>query len=103
MRYLGNKESISNEIVKIISDKVSLNKRGTFFDAFCGTGTIANALKDKFDLVINDNLSLATVFSAGRIFKGYCKFDVLGFNPITFFNSNNETRVGFFSKNYSLH
>lgn len=101
MRYLGNKESICDEIVSLIIEKTKENRRNVLFDAFCGTGTIANALKDNFDLVLNDNLTLATTFSIGRIFKGNCDFSGLGFNPIEFFNSNKNTRDGFFSKNYA--
>lgn len=101
MRYLGNKESICDEIVSLINEKTKENRRNVLFDAFCGTGTVANALKDNFDLVLNDNLTLATTFSVGRIFKGNCKFSGLGFNPIEFFNSNKNTRDGFFSNNYA--
>lgn len=101
MRYLGNKESICDNIVELLRDKNLLDGRKTFFDAFCGTGTVSNAVKDYCNLVINDNLLLATTFSKGRIFKGHCDFTRLGFNPIEYFNSNRETRVGFFSQNYS--
>ena len=101
MRYLGNKESICSEIVELINNKVKKDGEKVLFDAFCGTGTIANALKDNYSIVLNDNLRLATAFSAGRIYKGHCKFDGLGFEPLSFFNSNKNTSIGFFSKNYS--
>ncbi|HHT67143.1 MAG TPA: DNA adenine methylase [Erysipelotrichaceae bacterium] len=101
MRYLGNKESICDEIINLILEKTSYLKSKIFFDAFCGTGTIANALKDKYDLILNDNMLLAVVFSVGRIFKGHCSFSKLTFNPIEYFNSNKNTKVGFFSKNYA--
>ena len=101
MRYLGNKETICSEIVELIYNKVGKENKVVLFDAFCGTGTIANALKDNFSIVLNDNLKLATTFSAGRIYKGHCEFKCLGFEPISFFNSNKNTIIGFFSKNYS--
>lgn len=101
MRYLGNKESIVNEIVDLLNKKGLIGKELTFFDAFVGTGTVANALKDNYALIVNDNLSFASIFSSGRIMKGHCKFDKLDLNPLEYFNSN-ETKVeGFFSKNYS--
>lgn len=67
MRYLGNKESIVNEIVDLIDRKGLLNNRYSFFDAFCGTGTVSDAVKNYFNIILNDNLLLATTFSKGRI------------------------------------
>jgi len=101
MRYLGNKESILNEIVELLRTKDLFNQRLTFFDAFCGTGTVSNGLKNNYDIILNDNLQLATSFSYGRIISQLCNFENLGFNPIDYFNSNRETRIGFFSMNYS--
>lgn len=101
MRYLGNKESISDEIVSLIKSKVDNIEGKILFDAFCGTGTISDALKNECRLVLNDNLKLATVFAAGRICKGHCSFELLGFDPVSFFNSNRNTTIGFFSKNYA--
>ncbi len=62
MRYLGNKESIVSEIVDLIDRKGLLTNRCSFFGAFCGTGTVSNAVKDKFEIILNDNLCLATTF-----------------------------------------
>lgn len=101
MRYLGNKEAIVSEIVEVIENNNLLKKELVFFDAFSGTGTVANMLKQKFKLVINDNLYFATTFSRGRILKGHCKFEKLGFDPIEYFNSNEKTYPGFFTNNYS--
>ena len=101
MRYLGNKESIKNEILKVISEKNLLENSKVFFDAFCGTGTIADELKDKCKIVINDNLNFATVFTLGRLNKNRCKFDKLGFNPLEYLNTNDNKYNGFFTKNYS--
>lgn len=101
MRYLGNKESIVNEIVNLLKRKGLLLKRYTFFDAFCGTGTVANAVKNYYDIILNDNLLFATTFSKGRILSQLCNFHQLGFDPFLYLNSNKETRKGFFSYNYS--
>lgn len=101
MRYLGNKESIVNEIVDLLKQKGLIGKKLIFFDAFVGTGTVANRLKENFSLILNDNLSFASMFSTGRVMKGHCKFDKLKLNPIDFFNSNDLKIEGFFSKNYS--
>lgn len=101
MRYIGNKESLMENIICLLNEKNLLGYRYTFFDAFCGTGTVSDGLKDNYDLIINDNLKFATIFARGRIISSKCKFENLGFNPISFFNNNKETFVGFFSKNYS--
>lgn len=107
MRYLGNKESILDKIIELLDRKNLLSSRGEqkarkiFFDAFCGTGTVSNGVKNFFDIVINDNLKFAETFSYGRIIAQNCKFGALKFNPIEFFNSNKITRNGFFSKNYA--
>lgn len=101
MRYLGNKESLMDNIKLLLNEKNLLNQRYVFFDAFCGTGTVSDGLKGIYDLIINDNLQFATTFSKGRILASECKFEKLGFNPISFFNGNKETFIGFFSKNYS--
>ena len=54
MRYLGNKESLIENIVDLLNKKGLLSRRLIFFDAFCGTGTVSNALKNFYDLIIND-------------------------------------------------
>ena len=42
MRYLGNKTSILDKIEELLRDKGLLNQRLTFFDAFCGSGSVAD-------------------------------------------------------------
>lgn len=101
MRYLGNKETIIPIIHNLLEKHNLLERRLIFLDAFCGTGTVSNSLKDYYDIIINDNLLMATVFTTGRIVKQTCTFDKLGFDPIDFFNSNTNTFEGFFSKNYA--
>lgn len=101
MRFIGNKDLIAPEIFSLLKEKNLLNKDLTFFDAFCGTGAVSDALKDSFDLVINDLLEWCVVYTAGRICSSNCRFDKLGFDPIEFFNSNNKKTEGFFFRNYS--
>lgn len=101
MRYLGNKESILENIINLLRSKNLLNKRYKFFDAFCGTGTVSDGVKNYYDIIINDNLKLATTFASGRVMGQTCEFNKLGFDPVDFFNKSDKTFDGFFSKNYS--
>ena len=101
MRYLGNKETLKKEIREMLSSHKLLKENLVFFDAFSGTGSVSDSLKDIYNLVINDNLKFASIFSYGRIVKDKVLFKDLGFNPIDFFNNNSNTIEGFFFKNYA--
>ncbi len=101
MRFIGNKELIAPEIKGLLDKKGLLNKGLKLFDAFCGTGAVADFLKDSFNLVINDLLKWSVVYAKGRITVDDCKFEKLGFDPFEFLNSNNGVEKGFFYKNYS--
>lgn len=101
MRYLGNKESIIPDIKKLLEDKNIFRDDMTFFDAFCGTGTVSDAFKDKYNLIINDNLEWSVVYAKGKINSSKCKFEKLGFDPIEYFNSNNKVEHGFIYDNYT--
>ncbi|MGH2075164.1 DNA adenine methylase [Aerococcus urinaeequi] len=102
MRYLGNKESLVNEIETLLNEKDLLNRNLSFFDAFCGTGAVANHLSPFYnDIKLNDNLNWAVIYSKGRLVASDCLFDKLNFDPIEFFNSNQEIYKGFFYENYS--
>lgn len=102
MRYLGNKEALVTEIYKILNEKQLIQKKLIFFDAFCGTGSVADFFKEYFDkIIINDNLSWAVTYSSGRLHSVLCEFKKLGFNPFEFFNSSTEVSRGFFYNNYS--
>ena len=67
LRYLGNKDSIVDRIENLLESKELINRNYVFFDAFCGTGTVSKKVSDKYDLVINDNLLLASVFTYGSL------------------------------------
>lgn len=101
MRFIGNKESIVDQIDSFIKDKVYSNNKIVFFDAFCGTGAVSDKLKDKYDIIINDNLKWATVYTAGRLYAPICHFEKLGFDPFEFFNQNDRVLNGFIFNTYS--
>ena len=101
MRYLGNKESILTHIEGLLKDEGLLKKKLSFFDAFCGSGSVADYFKKYYEIIINDNLTWSTVYTRGRICAPKCKFDKLGFDPFDFFNSSKERLEGFVYNNYS--
>lgn len=102
MRYLGNKESLLTDIRNLFEEKGLLNKNLTFFDAFCGTGSVANEFKSEFKkILINDNLKWATVYSYGRLISKKISFKKLKIDPFIFFNESNTIYKGFFYLNYS--
>jgi len=101
MRFLGNKESMTDEIRDILKKKHLLNKKLTFFDAFCGTGAVADSLKDQFNIIINDSLTWCTIYSQARIDGESIKFENLNFNPFEYFNQPKISKKGFFYQTYS--
>ena len=102
MRYLGNKESIVSEIYSLLSDKGLISKELSFFDAFCGSGSVADYFKEYYDnIIINDNLTWSVVYTSGRLRSQHCTFSKLGFDPFEYFNNSDDTTHGFIYKNYS--
>lgn len=101
MRYLGNKSSIVDHITNLLASHSLLHGEFTFFDAFCGTGTVAANVCDSMNVIINDNLLFATTYAKGRMVKNLCTFENLGFNPVVYFNETNELREGFVYNNYA--
>lgn len=101
MRFLGNKESIVHEIKKVLKDKELTDKGLTLFDAFCRTGAVSDYLKNNFNIVLNDSLTWCTHYAKSRIINSSLLFKKIGFNPIDFLNNSDESRKGFFYKNYS--
>lgn len=101
MRYLGNKTSILNKIEELLKDKGLLNKRLTFFDAFCGSGSVADYFKRYYDIAINDNLMWSVVYTKGRIVAPTCNFANLGFDPFEYLNGTSTIVQGFIYKTYS--
>lgn len=101
MRYLGNKESIVSQIEALLEAKGLTDKHFIFFDAFCGSGSVADAFKDRFHMIINDNLLWSVIYTKGRLCAPQCTFQALGFDPFEYFNHNTETRQGFLYNHYS--
>lgn len=101
MRYLGSKDTLLPAIHSLLSSKGLMNHRYRFFDAFCGTGAVANSLKDVFNITINDSMHWSVLYSKGRISGKHCTFEKLGFNPFVFFEKNQDRLEGFMYTNYS--
>lgn len=101
MRYLGNKESILTEISELLDSKGLLQKGYTFFDAFCGSGSVADYFKTYYDIIINDNLTWSVMYTKGRLCAPMCTFGKLGFDPFEFLNSTSTVNQGFIYKNYA--
>ena len=82
-------------------DKVNIQQDTVLFDAFCGTGSVANSFKDACKVIINDNLHCAVTYSYGRMVANSCKFENLGFDPFEYFNTIDLEEQGFFYNTYS--
>lgn len=101
MRYLGSKDKLIPAIKSLLHQKGLTDRNYIFFDAFCGTGAVANSVKDIYHLVINDSMHWSVLYAKGRIIGNTCCFKTLGFDPFEYFNSHNETELGFIYNNYS--
>ncbi len=101
MRYLGNKESILPEIRELLESKGLLQSQYTFFDAFCGSGSVSDYFKSDYKIVINDNLTWAVTYTKGRVCAPTCTFEKLGFDPFTYLNGNENCQHGFMYNNYA--
>ena len=99
MRFIGNKELATSEIIQLLHEKKLTGKGLTLFDAFCGTGAVAVAAKELFNVVANDVLGWCTVYTRGRVCANDCKFEKLGFDPFEYFSSNAKALKGFFYRN----
>src|SRR5574344_398904 len=80
MRYLGAKDNLIEYISQILVNKQINRRKYVFFDAFCGMGSVSDAFKDLYDIIINDILNCCTVFTQARLFSSSCEFKTLGFN-----------------------
>jgi adenine-specific DNA-methyltransferase len=102
MRFIGSKELLVPEIIKLLKKKNLLKKKLKFLDAFCGTGSVSDSLKSHFHVIINDLIGWSVIYTKGRIHSHSCKFKNLGFDPFLYFKSNKKKIEGFFFKNYSM-
>lgn len=101
MRYIGSKDKLLPAIQSLLYEKGLLNSAYRFFDAFCGTGAVANSLKNVYDIIINDSMQWSVLYAKGRIVGNSCVFDQLGFNPFQYFCQHLDVEAGFFYRNYS--
>lgn len=101
MRFIGNKELITTEIIEFLERKGLTNRQLTLFDAFCGTGAVSDATKNLFKIIANDMLRWCVLYTRGRVYANDCNFKDLGFDPFIFLNSTKNIIKGFFYKNYS--
>ena len=62
MRFLGNKSSIVPEIQKLLVECGLESESLTFFDAFCGTGSVADHFKSKYNLIVNDIMKWSVLY-----------------------------------------
>ena len=89
------------EITELLHSKGLLGCSLTLYDAFCGSGSVANALKGHCNIVAGDMLNWCVVYTSGRLFAHKCTFEKLGFEPFEYLNKNNDILEGFFYENYS--
>ena len=102
MRYLGNKESMVSEIYSLLAEKNLIDEELSFFDAFCGSGSVADYFKEYYKkIIINDNLTWSVIYTSGRLCSQECNFKKLGFDPFHYLNNSTEKVYGFIYKNYS--
>jgi adenine-specific DNA-methyltransferase len=101
MRFIGNKEAIAPAIRQLLEEKGLLHRNLTLFDACCGTGAVADALKDALNVKINDLLEWSVTYTRGRLVAPKCTFARLGFDPFARLDTSEEALEGFFFKHYS--
>lgn len=106
MRYLGNKTRLLGHINQLIEDKNISG--GVFADLFTGTGGVADHFKDRFEIITNDLLRYASLFSEAKVsfsevpkFPRFKKhFKVTPFEYWNTYDYSNET-AGFVTLNFS--
>ena len=101
MRYIGNKTSIVHEIDNFLVNCGLSGNEYIFFDAFCGTGSVAEYFKSRYSIIINDIMKWAVIYTQGKIVAPTCTFKKLGFDPFDFFNGNHNVRHDFIYNNYA--
>lgn len=102
MRYIGGKTELRSQILRLLSKKHLLNNKFVFFDAFCGMGSVADAVKGVYDkIVVNDLLTCCVTYTKGRLYSPICTFEKLGFDPFQYFNTQDKSKRGFICENYT--
>ena len=67
MRYLGSKIKLLNEIGNFINENVKYNKSMIFCDAFCGTASVSDYMKDKYEIIANDKSYMASCLANNKL------------------------------------
>lgn len=102
MRYLGSKDSLAGQIMDLLRNKGLLQSELIFCDGFCGMGSVADSVKNIYkQIIINDSLKCAAVFTHARLIANGCTFKKLGFDPFNFLNTDKGFKEGFIYQNYS--
>jgi len=101
MRFIGNKESILNEINKLIESKKLFCDNHILFDAFSGTAAVGNHFKSKFKIIANDYLHFSYVYSHGRLNNARHAFRKLNLDPFEYFNNIQKGTHDYITENYS--
>lgn len=106
LRYLGNKRRLLGKINKVIR-KHHLN-HCLLGDLFSGSGAVSDYFKDRFQIVANDYMNYAKIFTEAKVnnptvpsFSNFkAKYHT---SPFDYFNSYDYSHVpnGFITKNYS--
>lgn len=106
MRYLGNKTRILDQIDEIITEKNL--QGGIFADLFTGSGSVADHFKDRFQIISNDLMNYAKIFSLAKTsfskepeFSSFRK--IIHMSPFEYWNNydySNEP-TGFISENFT--
>lgn len=106
MRYLGNKTRLLGHINQLIEDKHITG--GVFADLFTGTGSVADHFKDRFQIITNDLLRYASLFSEAKVsFSEIPKFTKFNkrfkTNPFEYWNNYDYSKEsdGFVTLNFS--
>lgn len=102
MRYLGNKESLADEIKYFMAKKIPMRKEYTFFDAFSGTGAVAKVIAGSVGkIIVNDSLECSAWYAKSNIEGNVYNWESLGFDPIDYLNNSDAVSEGFIYKNYA--
>lgn len=113
IEYLGNKRNLENFILENIEKHTSQECK-TFFDAFCGTGSVSSIIKKRgYSVTANDFLAVSANMTAAILlndkppeFEGLVKQGILNkqkdpYNAVLNYLNNLEGEVGFVANNYS--
>jgi adenine-specific DNA-methyltransferase len=99
-RYIGSKA----RLVDSIHEHIGMPDGGTFVDAFCGTGAVAEAAsKAGWPVLVNDHLASSSIMALARVLsKKQVSFDAVGGyqNAVVELNKV-EPRSGFIWSEYS--